>query len=276
MCCLLLCNSSLILTQTGKEFSVLNGNPSTAWNWTPDVTLLSPDTLTSSYSFITFPLLYQFCRILVPCIVWLRNLVIKSERATCSIGAIVSRLWDCSQVFSERKKFTDVVLINGFSGLSLVIHDAGWKSLSRSTVEHGLMFYFSPVCKSLWNEWFLSCIFTVKQRTLKSLQYIKKAGMLKAVQLQGEASHEVSMQCTHKLNEVPHDFRGVLQENTHSPGLLSCSWTCTLISLRLISPLDWSMFHTKFKITVWKTYWGCSKSTGVIDVFTKLMNLEGT
>lgn len=47
--------------------------------------------------------------------------MIKSERAAGSIGAIVYELWDCIQVFSEQKKFPEV-LIN-FTG-DLVIHDA--------------------------------------------------------------------------------------------------------------------------------------------------------
>lgn len=83
----------------------------------------------------------------------------KREQAPCRIAPIVSRLSDCSQVFPERHKFTDVVLINGFSG-----RESLSQSLSCTTGKHCLMFYSSPLCKSLslwkWNVWFMLYIDT--------------------------------------------------------------------------------------------------------------------
>lgn len=73
----------------------------------------------------------------------------KSEQAPFRITAIVSRLSDCSQVFPERHKFTDVVLINGFGGFVLAVSDESWESLSCTTGKHCLMFYSCPLCKSL-------------------------------------------------------------------------------------------------------------------------------
>lgn len=97
------------------------------------------------------------------------------------------------------------------------------------------------------------------------LKYIKRQECWKRSKLQGEGSHEVSMQCAHTLNEVPQDYRGLLQQNTHCIGWISDSF-----------PFRWDNFHTNFQIRFWQTDWCCSINAGVTAVFTKLMNLEGT
>lgn len=56
LCCLHLCSSSLtccFFIPKQAESSLCS-----TWNWTPDVTLLCPDTLTNSQSLITSPILY--------------------------------------------------------------------------------------------------------------------------------------------------------------------------------------------------------------------------
>lgn len=99
-------------------------------------------------------------------LVWLQNLAIKSERAPCRIRAIVvqalglqpSFLWKGEVHWSRANKWLQWFIIGG-----------PWLRPESprvvSTVEHGLMFYFSPVCKIMrlykWNVWFMSCSFNI-------------------------------------------------------------------------------------------------------------------
>lgn len=105
--CLPLYNSSLTLNQAAKELCLSEGNLSPAGNWTPDLKLLSPVSLTSFAA--SFLLHGNFTGWLFY-LIWLQNCAIRCGRAP---GPLFLP-WACSQTFSEREKFSVVVLINGF------------------------------------------------------------------------------------------------------------------------------------------------------------------
>lgn len=107
----------------------------------------------------------------------------KQSHCVQALGLQPSFLWKGEVHWRRANKWLQWFIICGpWSGLKV--------PELFSTVEHGLMFYFSPVCKSMrlykWNVWFMSCSFNIGTKDAGvNTVYFKKAGMLKAVQTAG-------------------------------------------------------------------------------------------